>query len=54
MPMSEKDEILREIQTLIDEQMEALKGKLPAMDAKQYAKRQKRIEQLLQKISGIK
>lgn len=49
--VSEKDTILTTIHKLIDEQMEALKGKLTAVDAEQYVKRNRQIEELLERIS---
>ncbi len=49
--MSEKDTILTTIHKLIDEQMETLKGKLTAVDAEQYVKRNRQIEELLERIS---
>jgi hypothetical protein len=49
--MSEKDNILATIHNLINEQMEALRDKLTAADAEQYAKRARQIKELLEQIS---
>jgi hypothetical protein len=49
--MSEKDTTLATIHKLIDEQMEALRGKLTAAEAERYAKRNRQIEELLERIS---
>lgn len=43
--------ILATIHKLIDEQMEALRGKLTGADIEQYAQRKRQIEELLERIS---
>jgi hypothetical protein len=48
--MSKKDEVLASIHRLINEQMEALRGKLNPGDAKDYVERRRQIEVLLDRI----
>jgi hypothetical protein len=48
---NEKDKIVAEIHTLIDEQMESLKGRLTSSEAVQYADCRRRIDDLLTRIS---
>lgn len=48
--MSKKDEILTEIYSLITEQMEALRVNLTFDEAKTYADRKRRLEQLLERL----
>lgn len=52
--MSERDEVLQKIYTLMDEQVRALRSDLNAHEVLEYGERKRQIAALLEKLSFLK
>jgi len=50
--MKSRQEVLREIHRLLDEQTEAINGKLGPIEAREYADRRRKIEELFSLLRG--
>lgn len=48
--MREDEDIIAEIHTLLDQQLQALHGKLPDREALEYIRRSRRVDELLDRL----